>query len=180
MLSVSRSCSEFPNNYVFVVTAPFCMNSLSLTIFSALNFYLSALFLFRTFQAHCFLLLLYSHASFQLCSRNYKEFLYSSFLLLFTFLLQLLYAIQIVLFHATECFSFIFFVFCLCALSIAWLWLIEPFPIRRFSPVDVKIPSRCFAQSSIFIGISRSACLSVKSRYPETSYPIARSSFSFR
>ena len=32
------------------------------------------------------------------------------------------------------------------------------------SPVEVKIPSRCFAQSSMVIEISRSACLFAKSK----------------
>ena len=43
---------------------------------------------------------------------NHSNFPKSSLLLLFTLLLQLLYAIQIVLLHTTECFGSVFFVFC--------------------------------------------------------------------
>src|SRR3989338_1856456 len=66
------------------------------------------------------------------------------------------------------------------AFSTAFSWLIVPASSKSFSPVAVRIVSRWSAQSFIFIGTSRSAWRSAKSKYPETICPSARSSFSFR
>lgn len=43
-------------------------------------------------------------------------------------------------------------------------WLMLPLPVRRFSPVEVNMPSRCLAQSSIVIGISRSLPVSLQNQ----------------
>lgn len=87
--------------------------------------------------------------------------------------------VQIILFYITNGSGFIFLVF-ICCLTNSLLIRDLSFPCNNCSPLIVRIRSKCSAQSFMVIACSRSACRSAKSKYPETSCPIAPSSFSSR